>query len=291
MKRRLLTAAAIVAAAVPAAPAQAASPTHVAIVVTFKGTTVARCAPVKSSGLADLESRYTVVIGQPPSPYAGFVFTINGHGTVHPDDTHYWAYYHRINGGWVYSSVGAASYRPAAGAVEGWAYDNGSSTPPKPAARTYSSVCGSTAPAPVPATTSAAAAPPPAPRTTASRAVALSRTSAARRSQPVPVRTAASRRPAAARVIPSSSVRVASPARHRSVAAPSRHPATTAATTNAARASTAARRQPDTTPAPSASPVAADRHRATPWAPVAALAVAAALGGGAWWRLRSGGRS
>ncbi len=288
MKRRLLTAAAALAACVPAAPAQAASPTHVAIVVTFEGTTVARCAPVESSGLADLESRYTVVVGQPPSPYAGFVFTINGHGTVHPDDTHYWAYYHRINGAWVYSSVGAASYRPAAGAVDGWAYDNGSQTPPKPPARTYSAVCGSSAPAPAPATTSAAAPPPASPRTTASRAVRSVRTSTARHLQPARVPTTASRRPAVAPATPSSSARTASPARQRASAAPSRK-AATAATTTPLRPSTAA--HPHSTAAASTMPVAAGRHDATPWAPVAALAAAAALGGGAWWRLRSGGRS
>jgi hypothetical protein len=38
----------------------------------------------------------------------------------------YWSYWHaRRHGKWTYSSLGAASYHPKAGWVEGWAFGNG----------------------------------------------------------------------------------------------------------------------------------------------------------------------
>jgi hypothetical protein len=289
------------------APAQAAAPRHVAIVVTYRGTTVARCAPVKSSGLADLQSRYTVIVGQPPSPYAGFVFKIDGHGTTSPDDTHYWAYYHRKNGSWVYSSAGAASYHPTAGAVEGWAYDNGSQTPPKPASRSYASVCGSSEPAPPPAPAPATSAPATARPAPASTRAAPGPRSSPRTSVGTGPRRTGPRRSVAAHVRPTS----AAPAGTGSAARTHPHtgskPGTSSrppAARRSSRGSAAAR--PAAAPAPSfpgASPTAASTTAvaataaaprsgsgAAPWAPIAALVVVAALGTGAWWRLRSGGR-
>jgi len=48
----------------------------------------------------------------------------------------YWAYYHLIDGKWVYSKVGAGKYQVHNGDVEGWAWGSGSmgdnqSVPPK----------------------------------------------------------------------------------------------------------------------------------------------------------------
>jgi hypothetical protein len=38
----------------------------------------------------------------------------------------YWSYWHaRPHGKWIYSTMGAASYRPESGWVEGWAFGNG----------------------------------------------------------------------------------------------------------------------------------------------------------------------
>jgi hypothetical protein len=38
----------------------------------------------------------------------------------------YWSYWHaKPHGKWVYSTLGAASYHPASGWVEGWAFGNG----------------------------------------------------------------------------------------------------------------------------------------------------------------------
>jgi len=40
--------------------------------------------------------------------------------------TAYWSYWHaKPHGKWIYSSLGAASYHPASGWVEGWAFGNG----------------------------------------------------------------------------------------------------------------------------------------------------------------------
>ena len=42
----------------------------------------------------------------------------------------YWSYWHaKPHGKWIYSTLGAASYHPKAGWVEGWAFGNGK--PPK----------------------------------------------------------------------------------------------------------------------------------------------------------------
>jgi len=70
-----------------------------------------------------------------------FVCRINGQPTPAQDPcvntpplTAYWSYWHGTPGGtWTYSSVGASSYNPAIGTVEGWRYGSGqapSITPP-----------------------------------------------------------------------------------------------------------------------------------------------------------------
>jgi hypothetical protein len=96
----------------------------------------------------------------------GLIVQIDGtpkSGTA--DDTHYWSYWHDVNGQWRYSSSGASSYQPAAGTVEGWAYDNGAAQPPKPNAHPaglYRAICGTAdqpaAPSPTPTRTRSAAA-------------------------------------------------------------------------------------------------------------------------------------
>jgi hypothetical protein len=72
------------------------------------------------------------------------------------DDTHYWAYWHDTSGTWQYSSSGAGSYRPAAGTVEGWSYNDGrqqAAPPPAEPRGLFASIC---APKPAPATTTTA---------------------------------------------------------------------------------------------------------------------------------------
>jgi hypothetical protein len=62
----------------------------------------------------------------------------------------YWSYWHGTSaGGWTFSQVGA-TYRPAAGSVDGWRFAvSGAAGSVRPrAASTFSSICGSHAPAP-----------------------------------------------------------------------------------------------------------------------------------------------
>jgi hypothetical protein len=132
-------------------PAQAAiTPTHVAVVVANLGSA---CVSYHSgmTGGDVLDANFTVQWGGPPS-YVGFVLKINGVGTPQPTTTRYWAYYHNTGGGWAYSGSGATSYHPQPGTVEGWAYDNGSPSPPTPPGTSYAAICGQD-PAPLPAPT------------------------------------------------------------------------------------------------------------------------------------------
>jgi len=135
----LLAAGATVALDGPA-PAHAASAakcggkTGITVVVDFtklKGKVKIGCDHKKpANGLAALKRAgfsYTFVPRQP-----GFVCTIdhrpkkcNGAPT-----SAYWSYWHaKRHGKWMYSKLGAGSYHPKPGMVEGWAF--GSGKPPK----------------------------------------------------------------------------------------------------------------------------------------------------------------
>lgn len=261
LRRSLLAAAAGLvvsgtgAVAGPVTPA-AAAPTHVAIVVAGVGTA---CVPAGASGLQMLTSAFTVEIGQ-SGPTAGMVLKINGVGSysVNPD---YWSYWHGSGSGWAYSSVGPASYHPAAGSVEGWAFGafKAGDRPPL-GTPDYASLCG--ARDPKPRTTSAA--PPSTPRATRHSA------------QPVV--------PA-----PTSSTAVTSstaPRPHRHGTSPAGHPTRSRAAVAATSISVAA---PTLTFTP-ASHVAKGGTSALPTVGTGlAFVVVAALGGAAYWRSRSRG--
>jgi hypothetical protein len=150
---RLLLLAALLAppagGAVLAPPAwDAAACPGVAVVVDFRtlgGGAQTGCAPGDpSSGLTTLTGAgftYSFVPHQ-----LGLVCQINGK----PDPcngaqpTAYWSYWHATPGGsWIYSNLGAGSYNPVPGAVEGWSF--GAGQPP--------SIAPPAAVAPPPATT------------------------------------------------------------------------------------------------------------------------------------------
>jgi hypothetical protein len=60
--------------------------------------------------------------------YPGFVCKINNEPRTcnGAPATAYWSYWHaKPHGKWIYSPLGAASYHPASGWVEGWAFGNG----------------------------------------------------------------------------------------------------------------------------------------------------------------------
>lgn len=169
VRRAGIVAAAVVAVGVltgaPAAPAaSAAAPAHVAIVVAGVGSA---CVPWHSgmTGADVLDAAYTVTYGQ-QTPYIGFVLTINGIGTTRPSNNTYWAYYHDTGSGWSYSTSGAFGYHPAAGTVEGWAYDNGQNPAPTPPAASYAAICAGQDPTVAPPATSTPVRPASPPRST-----------------------------------------------------------------------------------------------------------------------------
>jgi hypothetical protein len=130
-----LLGAVLVAFVVRAAPAGAAAcgtkhKKGVTVVVDFrkfhKGIKVGCDVKVPANGLVALTKAgfsYSFVPRQP-----GFICTIdkepkkcNG-----APATAYWSYWHaKPHGKWIYSTLGAGSYHPKSGWVEGWAFGNG----------------------------------------------------------------------------------------------------------------------------------------------------------------------
>jgi hypothetical protein len=100
---------------------------HVTVVVDFThfrhGKVWVRCAKNPRTGLAALRQAgfsYAFVANQP-----GFVCTINHRPNPcnGAPSSAYWAYWHAKHGGkWTYSTLGAGSYHPKRGQVEGWAF-------------------------------------------------------------------------------------------------------------------------------------------------------------------------
>ncbi len=138
--RRLLAARGLVAGVAGATPARAAAAARAparpasrwsSTSAKLHGKVKIGCDHKKpASGLAALKRAgfsYTFVPRQP-----GFICTIdhrpkkcNGAPT-----TAYWSYWHaKPHGKWMYSTLGAGSYHPKPGSVEGWAFGNGK--PPK----------------------------------------------------------------------------------------------------------------------------------------------------------------
>jgi hypothetical protein len=143
-----LTLALVFVAVDPAPPAAHAAActgsTGVTVVVDFAalggGVQVGCRLGDPSTGLAALTGAGFTVTGTQRWGLA-FVCRINGKPTAAtepcvntPPATAYWSYWHAIPGGtWSYSTVGASSYNPAQGTVEGWAFGAGAApsiTPP-----------------------------------------------------------------------------------------------------------------------------------------------------------------
>jgi hypothetical protein len=131
----VLLAAALVTIVARAAPADAAAcgSAHkqgVTVVVDFRhfrGKIDVRCdAKRPATGLAALRAAkfgYTFVPRQP-----GFICRINKKPNKcnGAPTSAYWSYWHaKPHGKWTYSTLGAGSYHPKSGWVEGWAFGNG----------------------------------------------------------------------------------------------------------------------------------------------------------------------
>ncbi|MFF2044564.1 flagellar hook-length control protein FliK [Kitasatospora sp. NPDC058170] len=129
----VLTAGLLGASGVQAPQASAAAcsgTTGVTVVVDFTalgGGTETGCAVGDpASGLAALTGAGFPYAFHPRFP--GFVCKIKALPTTctNPTGTAYWSYWHAQHGGaWSYSSLGAGSYNPAPGEVEGWSFGAG----------------------------------------------------------------------------------------------------------------------------------------------------------------------
>jgi hypothetical protein len=118
------------AAQAPVALAKYCGKAHVTEVVDFThfrhGKVKVGCARDPHTGLAALRQagfRYTFVSGEP-----GFVCTIDHRPNPcnGAPATAYWSYWHaKPHGKWRYSTLGAGSYHPRRGWVEGWAFGRG----------------------------------------------------------------------------------------------------------------------------------------------------------------------
>jgi hypothetical protein len=273
-----------------AAPAEAAAK-HVGIVVRYaNGKVSAKCAKVGGSGLQLLQRTHSVTLGT--MQYSGFVLKIDGTGTAHPDNTHYWSYWHSGGrGSWSYSSSGAASYSPKAGTVEGWSYVNGQSTAPKPRSYTYAALCGRLDPKPA--------------RTTAqpTHSTVPSSTAPASTQQATPRPTTSAVPRSTAAGAPHTTT-VASPSRHavpvaqhnRTTPPSATHaaqPASASRSSAAVTATTESHSSASTPAAPSTADVSVvagsssgSSSGGAPWGTVAAFAVIVALAGTAWFVMR-----
>ncbi len=163
------TATAAPAAQAPAALAGCTTTSGVTVVVDLshwgRGITTACAAGAPSTGLAALRAVGVSVTGTQRYGTA-FVCRLAGLPTAKEDacvDTPpasaYWAYVHASGGAWVSSTLGASSYRPPVGSIEGWAFGSGAAPAVSPGslapppATAPPTVPPTTAPPTVPATT------------------------------------------------------------------------------------------------------------------------------------------
>jgi hypothetical protein len=248
----------VVVGAAPAPAATAAGTKCVALVVDFTtlgGSVSSSCVTVKTSAAgSDVLQKGHHTVAFDPRYGNDFVCAIDGkpasgcHGN---DNTHYWVYYHRAprSSTWQISQEGAGTYRPANTSTEGWVYDNGSSSAPRPRDVPYSSIC--------------TASPSPTPVHSSSTARAASTATPTR--QPAAT-TPATRAPPATRA-----------------ASPATPPPTRAST---AAPAVSAQPQPTLTPTPSVTSVADTSETGFPWRLVVAGLAAFGVGVAAVVRLR-----
>jgi hypothetical protein len=132
----------VLAVPAPAGAAACSGTSGVTVVVDFGslgGVQVGCAAGDPGSGLTALHAAGFATTGtQKDGP--AFVCRINGAPAsdpcvLTPPSSAYWSYWHADRGAWAYSSLGAASYDPAPGSVEGWAFGAGARpgiAPPAP---------------------------------------------------------------------------------------------------------------------------------------------------------------
>ena len=252
---RLAAAAGLAAAGLAIGPAGAAhaSPTHVAIVIAGDKTA---CVAWHSGITGDDVLHAVAAVSY---RYDGLINQIDGvPADKRADDTHFWAYWHNLGKGWVFSGEGAGTYVVPAGSVEGWAYGDKA----EPPATSYGSICHDSTPAPTHTTK----------QPSSSSAPAQGGHASSTSHAPPPLSSHAG---------VSAAPTTKPPSRHR--------PATATATTTAGQPSTVDS-SVVVSPEPTSSPVAARRHHSSSAVPAAGTAAgivaAAAIGGVAYWRMR-----
>jgi hypothetical protein len=265
----LLSIAACVAALAPVTEAGATDTICVALVVDFtplNGSVDSGCTtvPKGATGYDVLRAGgHTYQICD-----NGIIGTIDGqpaNGCQIKDNNHFWGYWHRKPGSrqWTFSSYGAGYYHPVEGSTDGWVWEDGTTSPPADVA--YPPGCHTARPSPTPTAAHAAASQPPRARTA---------------SHPTPSENA----DMPARATPSASVSTGASkqrARRRTAA---HHPSTSPSAGVAPTPSTAATTVP---PVATTEPSTSSHGQAGP--AIGAVAAAALLGAGAWWRMRRRG--
>jgi hypothetical protein len=126
-----------------------------ALVVRFADNSVEkRCVSFSEPSItgAELLARSGLQVIMDYGSQGGAVCSIAGAGCAFPTQDcfckcqgltcEYWAYYHRVGGGWQYSQVGAGGYTVTDGAVEGWSWGAGNfSSGVEPPAVAFDEVC------------------------------------------------------------------------------------------------------------------------------------------------------
>jgi hypothetical protein len=284
---RLAAVAGLAAAGLAIGPVGAAhaSTSYVAIVIAGDKTA---CVPWHSGITGDDVLRAVASVSY---RYDGLINQIDGvPADKRADDTHFWAYWHNLGKGWVFSDEGAGTYLVPAGSVEGWAYGDQA----KPPLISYGSICHITTTSP-PASKSPTTRPPsttrapaPAGHTASSPDSSVPYSGATAPVQASPTSTCPTRLPR-----PSTSSTETTPrASLSSTDSPSPSCSTRPPRATGTPSKTKSALPPSIVDSPSltSSPVAAERHHSTSAAPAAGTAAgivaAAAIGGVAFWRMR-----
>ena len=277
--RLLLFAAIILGTLVPMTSSSAATTICVALTVDFtslNGGVDSACTRVPKGAngyqvLAAGHHTYTIcnngIIGEIDNQPAN--------GCQVKDSTHFWGYWHRKPGSrtWTFSNLGAGGYHPVEGSTEGWVWEDGTTSPP--ADTPYPAGCHTPPASPSPSPTPRPSAHSSPPTSTAGGASQGGATSTAGSASPTGETTTSGR------------------ARHRASAS-----ATAAPDVPSTKSASATPSADTSTPSPTSTAhvLAGDppdtSNGGGHLAPLAAaLALAALLGAGAWWRSRRTGGS
>ncbi|MEA3375716.1 MAG: hypothetical protein U9R72_05900 [Chloroflexota bacterium] len=162
----LLTIAALAAFGRFMRPTRAQQTNRVGLVVDFGDHHITRCVEFSESkitGYDVLRRAGLDVVADTSNPMGVIICDINDTSGCPPSNCFcecqgspcvYWAYYRLVGGSWQYSQLGASSQKVGHGAVEGWAWGEGSlnSSGAKPPLKTFDEICAPPTNTPAPPT-------------------------------------------------------------------------------------------------------------------------------------------